>query len=116
MVLGSGPGIGVSTAKVFAAQHFKTIVLISRSAERLASDKEAVVKAAGRDVSVVTFATDLTDLNQLRETFKKIETLGPLGTVFYNAARIQPSEILTTDVAEIEEDFRVSFYFPTSRS
>ena len=107
VVLGSGPGIGVSTAKLFAQKHFSKIALVSRNAERLDKERTEVVQAAGRTVEVDTFATDLGDLSQLRQTLSKIEKLGPIGCVFFNAARIRPSEILATTVEEIEEDFRV---------
>ena len=38
----------------------------------------------------------------------QVEKLGPLGLVYHNAARINPTEVLATSVEEIEEDFRVS--------
>lgn len=107
VVLGSGPGIGVSTAKLFAQKHFSKIALVSRNVERLEKERTEVVQAADRDVDVDTFATDIGDLAQLRQTLGKIEKLGPIGCVFFNAARIRPSEILATSVEEIEEDFRV---------
>ena len=107
IVFGCGPGIGLATASVFASKHHRTIVLVSRNEERLAADKQAVVAAAGRDVEVLTFPTDLSDFGQLRKTLKKIENFGRLGTVFFNAARITPTDILTTNVEDIEQDFRV---------
>ncbi|KAF7196670.1 17-beta-hydroxysteroid dehydrogenase 13 [Pseudocercospora fuligena] len=111
VVLGSGPGIGVSTAKLFAQKYFSKIALVSRNAERLDKERTEVVQAAaesGRTVEVDTFVTDLGDLTQLRQTLSKIEKLGPIGCVFFNAARIRPSEILSTSVEEIEEDFRLT--------
>lgn len=98
-VLDSGPGIGVSTAKRFAERHFMKIALISRNAERLEVDKkdvEAAAREAGKEVDVYTLPTNIGDLEQLRKTLVKVEELGPLGCAFYNAARIQPSDILTT--------------------
>ncbi|EME41083.1 hypothetical protein DOTSEDRAFT_27664 [Dothistroma septosporum NZE10] len=73
-------------------------------AERL---KELWEKA-GRAVDVHTLATNIGDVDQLRGTLAEVEPLGPLGCVFYNAAGIQPSEVLTTPVEEIEEDFETT--------
>ncbi|KXT03266.1 hypothetical protein AC578_4755 [Pseudocercospora eumusae] len=111
VVLGSGPGIGISTAKLFAQKHFSKIALVSRNGERLEKERTEVVQAATEvdtDVQVYTFPTDLGDLTQLRQTLSKIGELGPIGCVFFNAARIRPSEILATSVEEIEEDFRLT--------
>ena len=111
VVFGSGPGIGIAVAKLFAQKHFERIALCSRSAERLASEKtefEEAAKKAGRHVQVSTYPTDLSNLDSLRKTLGKVEKLGPLGLVYHNAARINPTEVLATSVEEIEEDFRVS--------
>lgn len=110
VVFGSGPGIGSAVAKLFAQRHFERIALCARSAEHLASEKIEVQDAAkkvGRNAQVSTFPTDLSDFESLRKTLKEIEKLGPLGCVYHNAARINPTEALTTSVEEIEEDFKV---------
>lgn len=104
------PGIGISIAKRFATQHFDTIALCSRSSQRLSTEKADVEDAAskaGRNIKVHTFTTDLSDLDSLQRTLEAIGKLGPLGCIYHNAARIKPTETLTTTVAEIEEDFKV---------
>lgn len=109
VVFGSGPGIGISVAKLFAQKHFDRIALCARSAERLASEKAEVEDAAkkvGRTVQVHTYPTDLSNLDSLSRTLKEIDKLGPLGCVYHNAARINPSEPLAAPVEEIEEDFK----------
>lgn len=107
VVLGSGPGIGISTAKAFARKnHFSTIALVSRNAECLSKEK-AEVEQEGH-AQVVTYPTDLADLGQLHDTLKEIEKLGPVGCIFFNAATVRMSEVLTTSVEEIEEDFKVA--------
>ena len=111
VVFGSGPGIGIAVAKLFAQKHFERIALCARNAGRLASEKtevEEAAKKAGRQVQVSTHSTDLSNLNSLRKTLDEVEKLGPLGLVYHNAARINPTEASTTSVEEIEEDFRVS--------
>ena len=104
------PGIGLSVAKAFARKHFDKVAICARNAERLASEKseiEDTAKQAGRSIEVSTFPTDLSDIASLRKTLKEIEELGPIGSVYHNAARINPTEPLTTPVKEIEEDFKV---------
>lgn len=118
VVFGSGPGIGISIAKLFAQKHFDHIALCARSADRLASEKAEVEDAAkkvGRTVQVSTHPTDLSNLASLTQSLKEIEKLGPLGVVYHNAARINPSEPLSAPVEEIEEDFKVSVV-PLSRA
>ena len=111
VIFGSGPGIGTSVASIFAEKHFDRVVLCARNAESLEKarkDVEAAAIKVMRYIRVSTIQTDLTDLASLRQAFKEIERLGPLGCVYHNAARIRFSEPLTTPVAEIEEDFKVS--------
>ena len=110
LVLGSGPGIGISVAKLFARKHFNRIALTARNTERLASEKKEVedaAKQAGRNVQVVTYPTDLSNIDSLRQTLREVETLGPLGCVYHNAARINPVTPLEASIEEIEEDFKV---------
>ena len=117
VVFGSGPGIGVSVAKLFAEEHFNRIVLCARDASHLDSEKSEVQNAAekaGKDVKVIALPTDLANVHSLRNAFKAIEKLGPLGCVYHNAARIKPSEPLSTTIEEIEEDFKVCFLLPCS--
>lgn len=108
LVLGSGPDIGSSTARQFARKgFFSKIALASRDAGRLESEAEEVRKAGGQEVEVSTFQTDLSDMKSLKSTLEDVEKLGPLGCVFYNGARIKITDILTTPVEELEEDYRV---------
>lgn len=101
----------MSVAKAFAQKHFDRIVICSRNAERLASEKkevEAAAKEAGRSVEVFTFQTDISNVDSLRKTLAKIEKLGPLGMVYHNAAKIIFGDALAETVEEVEDDFKVS--------
>jgi len=112
VLFGSGPGIGISVAKAFARQYFEVIALCSRDAKRLQSEQaevEAAAKQAEREVQVVVFPTDLTDLKQLERTLNAVQALGPLGCVYHNAARINYEQPLTTSPKDVEEDFRVRY-------
>ncbi len=115
----NSPGIGVSLAKAFAAKHFDSIVLCSRSSEKLQDEKRqvaAAAKEAGRDVDVHTFVVDLGIRKSIQKATSEIDKLGgSLGCVYHNAARIRPSEVLTTDVDELEEDLRVGHSCSLSR-
>ncbi|KAK4494770.1 hypothetical protein PRZ48_014126 [Zasmidium cellare] len=109
LLLGFGPGIGLHTALAFArTSHFGTIVLVSRHSARLAQEKAQVETESEGRVNVVTFAVDLSDFEALRRMLSEVEKLGTLGCVLFNAARIQPGEVLTAPVDELEEDFRVT--------
>ncbi|KAM3424603.1 hypothetical protein BST61_g6593 [Cercospora zeina] len=111
VVLGSGPGIGLTTAKLFAKKHFSKIVLLARNSERLEKEKrevEDVAKETGKEIDVTTISVDLANFNQLREAFALIEKLGQVSTVFFNAARINPSEPLTAPVEELIEDLHIA--------
>lgn len=122
VLIGSGPGIGRSTAALFAEKKFDTIVLISRNAERLEEDKRAVVEQAqkaGRKVEVKTFAVDIVDSKALEKTLNEVGRLGELEVLLFNAARVEPTELLKTPAEVIMKDFQVrvtfSFVFPTPR-
>lgn len=111
VVFGSGPGIGIAVAKLFAQKHFDRIALCARNAQRLASEKAEVEDAAkkvGRTVEVFTYPTDLSNLDSLSRTLQEVAKLGALGCVYHNAARINPADPLSIPIQEIEEDFRVS--------
>ena len=106
VILGSGPGIGVSTGSIFASKGFD-VALISRTAERLDEDV-AKVKKVNANSKVQAYPVDLGDHNALTSTLAKVEEeMGPPEVVYYNAARIAPSKIGETNTDFILEDFKV---------
>ncbi|CEL06534.1 hypothetical protein ASPCAL09707 [Aspergillus calidoustus] len=111
LLLGSGPGIGVSVASRFARSHFSAVALIARNAEQLSKDRAAVLAAAadaGRQVEVRTWQTDVSELELLEKTLREVEAFGSVECVYFNAARVAPSPLLEFPVEGIEADFRVS--------
>ncbi|KAK8207912.1 hypothetical protein M8818_004165 [Zalaria obscura] len=111
VVLGSGPGIGVSTACAFSVRGFTHIALVSRNAERLKQDWDAVLTAIqerGYPAQVKTWVCDLCDLDALRKTLKEIENFGTLECVFYNAARVAGKPLLEEKVEQVEQDFKTA--------
>lgn len=73
LILGSGPNIGGSVSRAFAAKGY-TVALASRS-----------VKAEDNNAGQVNFQVDLTDPPQVSELFAKVkETVGIPSVVVYN--------------------------------
>jgi len=111
IAFGSGPGIGNYVASEFASHGFNHVVLLARNNERLTTEDATFVSKANPDVKVDTIRLDLSDLSSIGSALKKIDDLThgeQIEVVFFNAARIRPSDILTTSVEEIEEDFKVT--------
>lgn len=108
VVIGSGPGIGLSVASIFAAKGFSRIFLISRNASRLEDDKAGIIAASGKnDIRVDTVAADISDQQSLAKALQRIdEEKYVIECVFFNAARVEPSELLKFPVEEIELDFK----------
>jgi NAD(P)-dependent dehydrogenase (short-subunit alcohol dehydrogenase family) len=110
VVIGSGPGIGLATASIFASRKFSKIALLSRDSARLQRDRETVLqtaKAVGRDVDVLTFSQDVRETESFQRTLGKIEELGEISCIHFNAARVEPSDLLTYDEKEVISDFLV---------
>ena len=106
VVVGSGPGVGSTTASLFASKGFN-IALISRNAERLKEDVTKVYNA-NRKIECNTFAADVADSGALRKTLNQIhETMGAPEVVLFNTARIAPTTIGETDPSEVAQDFQL---------
>jgi NAD(P)-dependent dehydrogenase (short-subunit alcohol dehydrogenase family) len=119
VVLGSGPGIGVGVAGVFAAHGFTHIALVARNAQRLEQDKQSVLEAvqdSSNKCEVKTWPCDLTDYTALHATLKEIEAFGSLECVFYNAARVQGKGPLEETREAIQKDLEVSLQGACARS
>lgn len=108
IVIGSGPGIGRSVTTLFATKRYNNVALIARRVEQLKLEQKAVEEAVA-GVKVKTYAVDVVDSEALLKALDDIEAqLGKPECIFYNAARVRPSELLTHDVKDIEYDFKVS--------
>jgi len=110
LVLGSGPGIGRSVTTQFASNRYNKVVLIARRADQLTTEKRAI-EAAVPSVKVKTYAVDLTDAKALTAALDDADaTFGRPETVFYNAARVLPSELFAHPVEDIEYDLKVCLH------
>jgi short-subunit dehydrogenase len=109
VVFGSGPGIGISVASSFAVHGFNHIVLLSRNAERLQSDKNTILgQTGGTSVKIDTIQVDISDQSALKKALTKIDDLGGnIECIFFNAAKVAPSPLLEFPVEELELDFKV---------
>ncbi|KAF1850978.1 NAD(P)-binding protein [Cucurbitaria berberidis CBS 394.84] len=111
IVFGSGPGIGNHTAAKFASKGIDHIILLSRNTQRLQNEDAPFVAQGSSSVKVDTLRIDLSDLDSIPGILKELDgrTQGEdVEVVFFNAARIKPSEPLGVDVKEIEEDFKTT--------
>ena len=120
VLFGSGPGIGVHVAARFAQNEFQHVILLSRDRERL--DKDAIeVRAARPGVKVSVVACDLSKLSLVQEALATIDQVlrnddTTLEVVCFNAARVRPTNVLSTAPEEYEMDFRVSSTSSTTLS
>jgi short-subunit dehydrogenase len=115
LVVGSGPGIGVSTASLFAQKKFDKVALISRDKIRLAQDRDTIlqfVKAANRKVEIEIWSVDITDTTAFKAVLKETEKFANFSCVHFNAARVEPSDLLTFPEEEIVKDFIVHLPIP----
>ena len=115
ILIGSGAGIGLSVAKLFAQKRFSKIALLARSQDKLDEAKEAVISAAsashdgkGGSLDVRTYAVDISNGEALLGILKAtLQDLGSPKCVYFNAARVQPSSFFDTTVGELEMDYKV---------
>ncbi|KAI0543782.1 NAD(P)-binding protein [Xylaria curta] len=110
VLIGVGPGIGRSVACLFAFKRYNNVTLISRRAEQLNIEKAEVEAAAkSQPVKVKTYAVDVADIDTLMGVLRNAEaTFGKPECVYYNAARVIPSQLITHNVREIEYDFKLT--------
>ena len=109
LVIGSGPGNGIHVAIAFGKRDFSNIILLSRNEERLERDKQQLIGSIGnRDVNVTTQQVDITNDTMLRSVLAHIVDSTTVDCVYFNAARVEPSEMFDFPVEEIRRDFDVS--------
>jgi short-subunit dehydrogenase len=109
VLIGSGPGIGLTTAKLFASKGFN-IALLARSADRLKQDATQIQAAdKSSSIKVETFAVDITDHAAFKSALEDVhKKLGPPEIVIYNAARVGPSEFGKFTSEEMVQDYRLN--------
>ncbi|KAF5491022.1 hypothetical protein CGCF413_v010917 [Colletotrichum fructicola] len=84
------------------------VALIARREEQLRIEKKAVEEAAP-SATVKTYTADITDPDAFTKVLDQADAdLGKPSCVFFNAARVQMSEMLVHDVKEMEYDFKIN--------
>ncbi|KAN0115521.1 putative NADP(+)-dependent dehydrogenase [Hyaloscypha variabilis] len=97
LVIGSGPGIGVTASSLFAQKKFTKIALISRDNTRLSKDRETILqaaKSAGKTIEVQTWSVDITNTAAFKVVLKETEKFATFSRIHFNAARVAPSNLL----------------------
>ncbi|KAH8725265.1 hypothetical protein GQ44DRAFT_707436 [Phaeosphaeriaceae sp. PMI808] len=111
IVFGAGPGIGNHTAAAFATKGIQHIILLSRNIQRLQNEDAPFVSQAANTVKIDTLRIDLSDLSSIHSVLAELDALTQnedVEVIFFNAARIKPSEVLDVNVEEINEDFKTT--------
>ncbi len=110
LVIGSGPGIGVTTASLFSQKSFSKVALISRDKTRLSKDRDTILKdanSAGKTVEIEVWSVDITNTKAFTAVLKETEKFATFSCVLFNAARVEPSDLLAFPEEEILKDFKV---------
>ncbi|KAK8024130.1 hypothetical protein PG993_012196 [Apiospora rasikravindrae] len=98
VLIGSGPGIGVATASLFASKGFSVALL-----REMPSDSRKT------PAKVETFPVDAMDHAELKTALEAVHaSLGPPEVVVYNAARVGFSQFGEFTPDELLDDFRIN--------
>src|SRR3977135_2977080 len=100
--IGVGPGIGLSTARRFAAEGFR-VVLAARKVERLEALADDLRRGANAGVEIAS--VDCSDSLQVGEL---VDRYAPdLEVIHYNAAVVRAQTLQEQSLASIAEDIEV---------
>ena len=100
--IGAGPGVGLSTARRFAAEGYR-VVLTARKVERL--EQLANDLRQGPNVGVEIASVDCSDNLQMAELVGRYAP--ELEVIHYNAAVIRSQTLQEQGLASIAEDIEV---------
>src|ERR1700759_16416 len=96
LLIGAGPGVGAAVVRRFGREGFRA-TLISRSGS---ADLVSELREGGLEIEAV--AADIADLDGYRKALEAIfGAPGAPGVVVYNAALLDPGEILDADVEQM---------------
>jgi short-subunit dehydrogenase len=110
IVFGAGPGISTNVASKFASKGIDHIILLARNEQRLQNEDAPFVSKSNPSVKVDTLRINLADLGYIPGVLKELDSMTQgedVEVIFFNAARIKPSDVLSVSVEEIDEDFKV---------
>src|SRR5215475_3954723 len=90
-IVGAGPGLGLSIAKVFARHGF-SVALVSRTQEKV---DHLAAELAGAGADAAGFAADVTDRPSLAAAFTRIkERFGGIDVLEYSPAHSMEGETM----------------------
>jgi NAD(P)-dependent dehydrogenase (short-subunit alcohol dehydrogenase family) len=96
LLIGAGPGVGAAVVRRFGREGFRG-TLISRSGS---ADLAAELRGGGLEIEAI--AADIADLNGYRATLEGIfGSPGAPGVVVYNAAVLDPGQILDATLEQL---------------
>jgi NAD(P)-dependent dehydrogenase (short-subunit alcohol dehydrogenase family) len=97
LLIGAGPGVGASVVRRFGREGFRaTLISRGKSLDQLAPE----LRSDGLQIEAVV--ADIADLDSYRATLERIFAAPAApGVVVYNAALLDPGEILDTTVARL---------------
>jgi NAD(P)-dependent dehydrogenase (short-subunit alcohol dehydrogenase family) len=104
VVVGVGPGLGLSIAKRFGKEGY-AIALIARRPEALAEYANTLIQGG---ITVTPYSVDVADTEHLIQVFQQIQQqMGNPSVLVYNAAVMQEAEPLTLSEEALVHDFKV---------
>jgi NAD(P)-dependent dehydrogenase (short-subunit alcohol dehydrogenase family) len=96
LLIGAGPGVGAAVVRRFGREGFRA-TLISRSGS---ADLVSELREGGLEIEAV--AADIADLDGYRKALEAIfGAPGAPGVVVYNAALLDPGQVLDADVEQM---------------
>lgn len=111
LIIGAGPGIARAVSSLLSTKGYTTITLLARRASQLARERSTLLSLHPTlNLQIHTFPIDITDAPALTTALTAADAAlgGPPSLVFFNAARVIPSNLFTHPAEEIEYDFKVT--------
>lgn len=105
LLIGAGPGIGLSTARKFGNKGFK-VALIARRSEAL---QQYVAELSLEGIESKGFPGDVSSEDSLKAAIDSvIKTYGKIDVLLYNAAMLKPGKPTDLNADELIYDFKVN--------
>ena len=111
LITGGSSGIGLETAKLFAAEGYH-VSICGRDSDRLIAAKDQIVAAAAnhdQDVTCIANQIDLADVEQAKKLVRKtVESLGPISVLVNNASKAPMAAFEDISSETFEDTINVS--------
>jgi short-subunit dehydrogenase len=109
LVTGGSRGLGLELSRLLASRGAK-IAICARSSDQLSRAK-AELRNLGADV--ISFTTDITEKNQVKELIQKvIEHYGKIDVLINNAGTIQVGPVESMTIGDYEKAMQTNFFGP----